>query len=490
MVETVSRVVDPTDPPVATPGKMSLPTLTGMVVGGMVGAGVFSLPARFGVATGILGSLIAWAVAGAGMLMLAFVFQHLAIRKPDLDSGVFIYAKAGFGDYVGFNSAIGFWASAIAGNAFYWVFISATLGAFFPAFGNGDTVLAVALSTVGVWLFHYLIARGIRDAAVINRIVTVLKILPILVFIVVLFLAFDAGIFADNWIATGYGDLGSLNEQVRNTMIITTFVFIGIEGASVYSRYAKRRQDVGRATVLGFLSVLSIFALVTLSSYSVMTQPQIAATRQPSMIGVFESVVGEWGRWFISAAVIISVLGAYLAWTLMAAEVMYMPARNEDLPAFLGRENDQKTPITALVVSSLAIQALLAVTLVLTDALNFMLDLSTSLALIPYFLAAAYALKLGLTGESYEDETPRTRRKETIIAGIATAYTLFLFEAAGLKFLLLSAVLLAPATLLYVKARSERGRRLFSPTEIGLCVVIVAGGITGVVGLWAGFISI
>lgn len=111
-------------------GKMSLPTLTAMVVGSMVGAGVFSLPARFGVATGILGSLIAWTIAGAGMLMLAFVFQNLAIRKPHLDSGVFIYAKEGFGDYVGFNSAIGFWASSIAGNTFYWVFISATIGAF------------------------------------------------------------------------------------------------------------------------------------------------------------------------------------------------------------------------------------------------------------------------------------------------------------------------------------------------------------------------
>lgn len=242
----------------STPGKLSLPTLTGMVVGSMVGAGVFSLPARFGVATGILGSLIAWAIAGAGMLMLAFVFQNLAIRKPDLDSGVFIYAKAGFGDYVGFNSAFGFWASAVVGNTFYWVFITATIGAFVPAFGDGDTVLAVALSTVGVWLFHYLIARGVRDAAVINRIVTVFKILPILVFIVVLFVAFDAGVFSDNWIATGYGDLGSLDEQVRNTMIITTFVFLGIEGASVYSRYAKKRQDVGKATVLGFLSVLSI----------------------------------------------------------------------------------------------------------------------------------------------------------------------------------------------------------------------------------------
>src|SRR6478609_3989268 len=420
--------------------KMSVPTLTAMVVGGMVGAGVFSLPARFGVATGILGSLIAWAVAGTGMLMLAFVFQTLAIRRPELDSGVFIYAKAGFGDYAGFNSAIGFWASSIAGNTFYWVFIGATLGAFFDGFGDGDTVLAAALGTVGVWLFHYLIARGVRDAAVINQIVTVFKIIPILVFIVVMFFYFDAGVFADNWTATGYGDLGGLGEQVRNTMLITTFVFIGIEGASVYSRYAKRREDVGKATVMGFLSVLSIFALVTLSSYAVVPQPELAGARQPSMVSVFESQVGHWGEIFMSVAVI----------------------------------------------ASLAVQGLLALTLFVNDALNFMLDLATSLALLPYLLAAAYALKLGLTGESYEGIATGVRRRETIVAGAATAYTVFLFDAAGMKFVLLMTVILAPASLLYVKARSEHGRRLFSPAEIGLFALIVIGG----VGLWTGRITI
>jgi arginine:ornithine antiporter/lysine permease len=470
--------------------KMTLPTLTAMVVGGMVGAGVFSLPARFGVATGIAGSLIAWAIAGAGMLVLAFVFQNLAVRKPELDSGVFIYAKAGFGDYAGFNSAIGFWSSAIAGNAFYWVFITATLGAFFDGFGDGDTLLALALSTIGVWFFHILIARGVRDAAIINRIVTVFKVLPILVFIVVLLVSIDTGVFADNWTAYGYGELGSLDEQVRNTMIITTFVFLGIEGATVYSRYAKKREDVGKATVMGFLTVLSIFSLVTLSSYAVMPQPEIADTRQPSMVGLFESVVGAWGETFISVAVIVSVLGAYLAWTLMAAEVMYIPARNQDFPRFLGRENDNGTPITALVVSSIAVQSVLMLTLVVSDALNFLLDLCTSLALVPYFLAAAYALKLALTGESYENEPSRVKRKEGIFAGVATVYTLFLFDAAGLEFLLLSAVILAPASLLYVKARSESGLQLFTPTEIGLFVVIVAAGVIGVVSLWTGRIAL
>ena len=472
-------------PAIAT---MSVPTLTAMVVGGMVGAGVFSLPARFGVATGVLGALIAWAVAGTGMLMLAFVFQNLAIRKPDLNSGVFVYAKAGFGDYAGFNSAIGFWASAVAGNTFYWVFIGATLGATFESFGDGDTILAAGLSTAGVWLFHALIARGVRDAAVINRIVTIFKVIPILVFIIVLLVGFDADIFADNFL--GYDDLGSMTEQVKNTMVITTFVFLGIEGASVYSRYARRREDVGRATVLGFLSVLSIFALVTLSSYGVMPAEQIAATRQPSMVGVFEAQVGPWGGTFISVAVIVSVLGAYLAWTLMAAEVLYAPARDGDLPRFLGRENASGTPIVALIVTSIAVQSLLALTLFVSDALNFMLDLCTSLSLVPYFLAAAYALKLAVSGESYEDEDPRTQRKHAIIAGVATAYTAFLFVAAGLEFLLLSTVILAPLTLLYVKARSEHGRTIFTPTEAVLCLAIVAGAVSGVVGLWTGRITL
>jgi len=476
--------------PTQTVAKLSLPALTAMVVGGMVGAGVFSLPARFGVATGILGSLIAWAVAGTGMLMLALVFQNLAIRQPTLDSGVYIYAKAGFGNYVGFNSAIGFWASAVAGNTFYWVFMSATIGAFTHSFGDGATALAVAVSSVGVWLFHYLVARGVKDAAAINTIVTICKLLPILTFIVVLlFFSFDGHVFSHNWTARAY-NLGGINEQVRNTMLITTFVFIGVEGASVYSRYAKRREDVGRATVLGFLSVLAIFALVTLASYAAVPQPELAGTRQPSMIGVFQSQVGHWGQIFISVGIIISVLGAYLAWTLMAAEVMFNPARAEDMPRFLGMENEKGVPITALVATSMGIQALLGLTLFVTNALDFMLDFSTVLALLPYLLAAAYALKLGLTGEAYEGVTSGVRRRETIVAGVATAYTLFLFDAAGMKFVLLSTLILAPATLLYVKARSELSRRIFTPTELGLFLLILVGAAVGVVGLWTGRIGL
>src|SRR3974390_2012803 len=138
----------PASPPAsATEGKLPLSSLAAMVIGSMVGAGIFNLPGRFSTATGPFGAPIASAVAGAGMYMLARVFQFLAERRPDIDSGVFAYAKAGFGDYVGFLSAFGYWIGSVLGNVFYWVLIGSTLGRFFPGiFGDGTSVTAILIS--------------------------------------------------------------------------------------------------------------------------------------------------------------------------------------------------------------------------------------------------------------------------------------------------------------------------------------------------------
>src|SRR5262249_35846480 len=157
-------------------------------------------PRNFAVATGVFGALIAWVIAGTGMLMLAFVFQTLAVRKPELDAGVYAYAKAGFGEDLGFFSAFGYWASACIGNVTSWVLIRCPLGLVWPgAFGHGDTLAAVALGSVGLWTFHILIARGVQEAAVINKIVTVAKIVPILTFVVVAIFALKEHVFAENW---------------------------------------------------------------------------------------------------------------------------------------------------------------------------------------------------------------------------------------------------------------------------------------------------
>lgn len=467
-----------------TDAKVNLPTLTAMVVGSMVGSGVFLLPRRFGTETGVFGAIIAWTIAGTGMLMLAFVFQRLATRKPDLDAGIFAYAKAGFGDYVGFNSAFGFWASACAGNTSYWVLIMATTSALFPTLGDGTTVVSIILSSVGVWLFFLLISRGVQQAAIINRIATIAKIVPLVVFIVLAVIMFDAGYFSDNFWGGNGIDVGSLWDQVRGTMLITVFVFLGIEGASVYSRFAKKREDVGKATVFGFLGVLGVFALVTLVSYGTMPQGQLATIDQPSVASVLEHLVGQWGSVFIRIGVIVSVLGAYLAWSLMAAEVLYIPARSADMPKFLGRNNSKGAPVNALLLATGLVQILLIVLLFVDDGLDFMLDLTSALALLPYLLAAAFMLKLTLTRETYDDG--RSRTPDTVIAVVAVVYTVFLVWAAGLDKLLLSCILYAVGAVLYIMARRENKMRLFKPFEAVLFGVIVVGAIAGIIYLATG----
>ncbi len=467
--------------------KLTFLTMTAMVVGGMVGAGVFSLPRRFAQETGIAGALIAWVIAGTGMLMLAFVFQTLAMRKPHLDAGVYAYAKAGFGEYLGFFSAFGYWASACVGNVTYWVLIMSTVGAIAPALGDGDTVLALVFSTVGIWVFYLLIRRGVKDAAVVNRIVTVAKVVPILVFVLLALFALDPQVFADNW--SGESDYGSLFEQVKGTMLVTVFVFLGVEGASVYSRHAQRREDVGRATVLGFLMVFSIFASVTIVSYGILPSDEIAELRQPSMAGVLEAAVGEWGKVFVSVGLIISVLGAYLAWTLMAAEVLFVAAQDDDMPRFLKRVSAVDVPGAALLMTTILVQVVLVVTMFSEDAFNFALDLTSALTLIPFLLAASYALKLVLTRETY-DEQPQGYARELVVAVLATIYTAFLLFAAGPRFLLLSFIIYAPASILFVLARREQGRRLFSAPELVILVISIAGAVAGVVALVAGWIVI
>src|SRR6478736_8584782 len=131
--------------------KLSRGALIALVVGSMVGSGIFALPSAFGRATGGLGALIAWAIAGTGMLMLAFVFQTLSRRKPDLDAGIYAYAKAGFGDYPGFASAMGYWIGCCLADVACLVLIKATLGQFFPIFGDGTTPVAIAAATALLW---------------------------------------------------------------------------------------------------------------------------------------------------------------------------------------------------------------------------------------------------------------------------------------------------------------------------------------------------
>jgi arginine:ornithine antiporter/lysine permease len=267
-------------------------------------------------------------------------------------------------------------------------------------------------------------------------------------------------------------------------------VFIGIEGASVYSRFAKEREDVGIATITGFIIVTTLMVLVTLLPYAVLQRAEIAGMRQPSMAGVLESVVGPWGSIFVSIGLLVSVLGAYLAWALICAEVMFAAGKSKDMPKAFAKLNKNGTPVTAMWATSIIIQLIVISTYWSTDAFSLMLNLTSATTLIPYLFVAAYGLMIARRGETY-DVRPEERRRDVIIATLAVGYTLFMIYASGFKFIILSAVIFAPGTVLYYIARKEQGKPVFETTRDWVIFgVLVAGALYGIFGILTGAIQI
>ena len=433
--------------------------------------------------------LIGWAITAVGMLTLAFVFQTLANRKPDLDGGVYAYAKAGFGDYMGFSSAWGYWISAWLGNVGYFVLLFSTLGYFFPIFGEGNTVAAVIGASVLLWAVHFLVLRGIKEAAFINLVTTVAKVVPLLLFVLIAIFAFKLDIFtADIW-GVKNPDLGSVMNQVRNMMLVTVWVFIGIEGASIFSARAEKRSDVGKATVIGFITVLLFLVLVNVLSLGIMTQPELAKLQNPSMAAVLEHVVGHWGAVLISVGLIISLLGALLSWVLLCAEIMFAAAKDHTMPEFLRKENANHVPVNALWLTNAMVQLFLIITLFSASTYLSLIYLATSMILVPYLWSAAYALLLAVRGESYEGFAAE-RRKDLIIGGIALIYAVWLLYAGGVKYLLLSALLYAPGAILFAKAKLELKQPIFTNVEKLIFAAVVVGALVAAYGLYDGFLTL
>ena len=471
----------------AASGKLRLGALTALVIGSMVGSGVFSLPQNMAAGAGPLAIMIGWSITAVGMLALVFVYQSLAVRKPDLEAGPYAYAKAGFGPFVGFNSAWGYWISAWVGNVSYAVIVFSALSYFFPSFGDGNTWQAVLGASVLLWLLHALILAGIRQAAIVNLIVTVAKIAPIFLFIGVVAVAFKIDVFSLDFTSLGNAGLGSITAQVKSTMLVTLWVFIGIEGASVFSARAERRRDIAMATVLGFFTCLALYALVSLLSLGILNQPELAALKNPSMAGVLEAVVGPWGAILINVALVVSVVGAFLSWTLLAAEIPFAAAKDGTMPKFLARESSRGVPSASLLLTNLLVQAFLLITLFAHSTYQALFSIASAAILVPYIFSGAYAAKLAITGESYRDGEQRTG---PLFAGLlATVYGLWLVYAAGPSYLFMCAILYAPGILFYALARRETGQKAFHPIEALLAIALVLVGVLAAYEMWTGAIS-
>ena len=229
--------------------------------------------------------------------------------------------------------------------------------------------------------------------------------------------------------------------------------------------------------------------LVTLLSYGVLPLNELGNLRQPSMAGVLESIVGRWGGVFISIGLIVSVLGAYLSWSLLASEIIYTAAQKNSMPRVFTKENKWAVPSSAVWLTNITVQFFLIISMFSNYAFQLALELTSAMTLIPYFFVAAYGLKLVLTRETYGTNTKGYYRN-FVISLLATFYALLMIFAGGMKFLLLSAIIYAPGTILYIMAKREQKQRIFTAAERMIFFVILLSALAGLVGIFDGTISI
>lgn len=215
--------------------KLGLSALTALVLSSMLGAGVFSLPQNMAAVASPAALLIGWGITGVGILLLAFAMLLLTRIRPDLDGGIFTYAREGFGELIGFCSAWGYWLCAVIANVSYLVIVFSALSFFTDTpelrlFGDGNTWQSIVGASVLLWVVHWLILRGVQTAASINLVATLAKLVPLGLFIVLAFIAFRLDVFTLDFSGIALGV--PVWEQVKNTMLITLWVFIGVEGQS------------------------------------------------------------------------------------------------------------------------------------------------------------------------------------------------------------------------------------------------------------------
>ncbi|CDH31080.1 putative arginine:ornithine antiporter (APC family) [Xenorhabdus bovienii str. Intermedium] len=448
--------------------KLGLTSLTALVLSSMVGAGVFSLPQNMAQVGSPAALMIGWGITGVGILFLATSLLLLSRLRPDLDSGIFTYAREGFGELVGFCSAWGYWFCAIIANVSYLVIVFAALSFFTDTehsviFGDGNTWQSLIGESILLWFVHWLVLRGVQTAASINQLATVAKLLPLGMFIILAVIAFKMDVFTFDFTGIEMGI--PVWQQVKDTMLITLWVFIGVEGAVVVSARAKKRKDIGIATVLAVVSALGVYILVTLLSLGLVARPELAAMRNPSMANLMVGLIGSAGEIVIIAGLIISVCGAYLSWTIMAAEVPFIASLHGSFPKVFNKQNAKKAPESSLWITNGAVQISLILIWLSGSNYNMLLSIASEMILVPYFLVGAFLVKVAFQ---------RSNRVLLLIAVGACTYGVWLLYASGLMHLLLSVVLYAPGLLVFLYARKQnQGQKPLNILEKSAIVILI-----------------
>jgi APA family basic amino acid/polyamine antiporter len=427
-------------------------TAVSIVVGSMIGSGVFALPASLAPYGGI--SLLGWVVTAFGSMMLALVFAHLARRNPAA-GGLYAYTRDSFGDFAGFLVTWGYWISMWAANASIAVafagyagplFLDLVSGAGEPAAMSPTTGAVVAIGAV--WFLTGVNALGVRSAGRVQVVTTALKLLPLIVVSVGGLLAFEPSRFA-----IPAAETAPFGPSLFLVMTLTLFAFLGLETATVPADSVESpERTIPRATIVGTLATALIYIASTVGVMSLVAPDVLSASTAP-FADAARVLGGDWLGRLIGIGAAISTFGALNGWILIVSQLPLAVARDGAFPRFFARVNQQGTPIAGMVVAAVLSTVLIALNFSGTRLQSIYEDtllLSTLATLVPYsFCALAVFLARG--------------RKIPVATGVAAVaalafvYAGFAIYGAGADVVFKGFLLIVAGLPVYVWVARQRG---------------------------------
>jgi len=467
----------------STKGKLGLGVLISLVVGNMVGSGIFMLPRSLAEVASPAGVILAWLLTGFGVLVTALVFGNLAIRKPNLTGGPQIYAKELFkpgskkSTLAGFMSTWGYWIGNLAGNIAIITTFAGYLSTFFPVLTSEAVLLDVGsftlyvgnaftflVCTILLWGTHFIILNGLENAGRLNILATSAKVIGFMLFIIIALFAFEKSNilpFVEPKINAAGNSVG-LFGQINSAAITTLWAFIGVESAVVFASRAKKQSDVKKATIFGLLIALAIYIGISTLVMGILSQDQLIASQKP-LIDAIEAVLGPIAGKVLAAIGLISLFGSTIGWIMLSAEVPYAAAKQGIfIPAFL-KENKKGIPTFSLIVTNLLGQLFIFSTISrsISQAFDFVIYIATLSYLVPYLISSFFQLKLVISGETYD--SLKARRVDFVIGLIASIYSIWVIIAgtADIKTFSFGVLLLLSGILFYNKVNRGKEKKSF-----------------------------
>ena len=367
--------------------KIGLLTTTSLVVGNMIGVGIFVLPAVLSNYGSV--SLLGWLFTATGALILAKIFSNFSKIIVSKSGGPYVYSKAGFGDFIGFLVAWGYWIACWVGNGAIAIAIIGAASFFIPELAS-NSVLSVSLGLALIWIFTWINSRGIKESGKIQLITTVLKILPLLFVIIVGIFFFKFDNFPE-FNLTGESNFSAISAVAT----LTLYAFLGIECATIPAGNIENpEKTIPRATMLGTLIVTILYILGTVVLFGIL--PLDILQNSPAPFAEAAKIIGgDYGGYFVALGVLISGIGVLNGWILITGQISMATAKDDLFPGFFKKENKKGAPVNGFIIGGVlsSIVMLMNYSEGLVEQFEFIIQLSVLVVLMPYlFTAASYVL--------------------------------------------------------------------------------------------------